>query len=84
MTQGKLFPELRDPVHLCHAIGCNVPVPPKMLMCKPHWYMVPPELRAAVWREYRKGQEIRKDPTRAYLVVMRQAIEAVAEKEGKR
>ena len=67
--------------HLCHAEKCTVPVPPKMLMCRPHWYRVPAHLRRAVWAEYRPGQEIDKRPTAEYLAVMRAAIESVAEKE---
>jgi hypothetical protein len=68
--------------HTCHAKGCPVPVPPKLLMCRKHWYMVPKPLRDAVWAEYRPGQEIDKQPSMAYLHVMRAAIDAVAAKEG--
>lgn len=68
--------------HTCHAENCIVPVPPKMLMCRKHWYMVPATLRRAVWAEYRPGQEIDKRPSSEYLSVMRAAIEAVAEKEA--
>ncbi len=70
--------------HTCHAENCSVPVPPKMLMCRLHWYMVPLRLRNAVWREYRPGQEIDKQPSPEYLVVMRAAIDAVAAKEAER
>jgi hypothetical protein len=44
--------------------------------------MVPRDLQRAVWREYRPGQEITKNPSAAYLEVMQRAIEAVAEAEG--
>lgn len=67
--------------HTCHAENCTVPVPPKMLMCRRHWYMVPVALRRAVWAEYRPGQEIDKRPSADYMAVQRAAIEAVAEKE---
>lgn len=63
--------------HLCHARGCQVSVPPRMLMCKPHWSRVPAELQRAVWREYTPGQEMSKDPTPAYLEAARAAIESV-------
>ena len=69
--------------HLCHAAGCQLSVPPKMLMCKRHWYMVPIALRHDVWREYRPGQERDKHPSEAYLMAMRAAIEAVSKKEGR-
>jgi hypothetical protein len=55
-----------------------------MFMCGPHWRMVPAVLRARVWAVYVPGQEIRKDPTREYLDVAREAIEAVAAKEASR
>jgi len=52
--------------HTCHAKLCDVEVPPKMLMCKPHWRMVPKDLQNAVWDAYRIGQEVRKDPSREW------------------
>lgn len=71
------------PKHFCHATGCNMEVPPKLLMCLKHWRMVPREMRAAVWRHYRPGQEIDKKPSREYLVVMDKAINAVYSLETK-
>lgn len=68
--------------HTCHAKRCTVSVPPKMFMCKRHWYMVPRDLRAAIWATYVPGQEIRKDPTSEYLDTAMEAIAAVAAKEG--
>jgi hypothetical protein len=35
---------------------CSIEVPRSMLMCKPHWFMVPSHLRTtinALWREHR-------------------------------
>lgn len=69
--------------HHCHARDCEVPVPPKMLMCRKHWFMLPREKQNAIWRHYVPGQEIRKDPTPEYLEAMQDAINAVARKEGK-
>jgi hypothetical protein len=43
--------------------------------------MVPKTLRHAVWRTYRPGQEIDKDPSAAYLESAAAAIEAVAVQE---
>jgi hypothetical protein len=68
--------------HTCHAHCCDVAVPPKLLMCKRHWYMVPKDLRDAVWLTYRPGQEIDKSPTMEYLETAHEAINAVAVKEG--
>lgn len=77
----------RDENHTCHAEGCDTHVPPRMFMCRAHWRKVPYGLRVAIWAEYRPGQE-RLDgsaiPSDAYLDVAREAIEAVATKEGRR
>jgi hypothetical protein len=35
--------------HTCHAEGCEVAVPPKLLMCLKHWRMVPKHLQREVW-----------------------------------
>jgi len=67
--------------HTCHAVECNTPVPPRLLMCLRHWRMVPPAIQRKVWREYRPGQEVDKRPSAEYLVVMKEAIAAVREKE---
>jgi len=70
------------PVHVCHAKNCGKPVPPKLLMCLKHWRMVPQSIQRKVWRHYRPGQEIDKLPTAEYLVVMKEAIDSVAEQEA--
>lgn len=67
--------------HACHAIKCNVAVPPALFMCRKHWALVPPQLKADILRHYRKGQEIDKHPSVAYLHAMRSAIRAVADVE---
>lgn len=69
--------------HTCHAKGCKVEVPPKMLMCRRHWRMVPRAMQAEVWAVYVPGQEISKTPTREYLKVARKVIDHVAEQEGR-
>lgn len=69
--------------HTCHARDCTKNVPPRMLMCAPHWRKVPSDLQDAVWATYVPGQEITKTPTREYLIAAKNAINAVAEKEGK-
>jgi uncharacterized protein (DUF3820 family) len=75
---GPSIPEnAPTPGHVCHAEGCNVSTEPRMLFCLKHWRMVPASIQRAVWREYRPGQERDKKPSAEYLVVARQAIEAV-------
>lgn len=68
--------------HLCHAKNCTIAVPPRLLMCIRHWRMVPLDIQRLVWKHYRPGQEIDKRPTREYLAVMQQAIDAVAAKQS--
>ncbi len=67
--------------HTCHAIGCKRVVPPRMLMCLTHWRMVPAAFQVRVRATYRRGQEVRKDPTPEYLDAAAWAIAAVAEQE---
>lgn len=69
--------------HTCHALGCTKAVPPKMFMCRSHWFSLPKPMREAVWAVYVNGQEIRKDPTPEYLAVTREAIDYVAKREGR-
>jgi hypothetical protein len=68
-------------IHHCHARDCHTPVAPRFLMCRKHWRMVPPVLQGAVWATYRKGQEIDKHPSRAYIEAARAAILAVYQRE---
>jgi hypothetical protein len=69
--------------HTCHAIGCSIRVPPRMLMCARHWRMVPRKTQITVWNEYRPGQEMDKKPSLGYLAIQRMAVGEVAEKEGR-
>jgi hypothetical protein len=69
--------------HTCHAEKCTTSVPPKMFMCRTHWYMVPKADRDLVWALYTPGQEIRKDPTMEYLAHTRKCIDLVASKEAR-
>lgn len=68
--------------HLCHAVGCNVRTLPNRLMCPPHWFMVPPEIRRRVWQLYRPGQEEDHAPSQPYIDAAREAINAVARQEN--
>lgn len=69
-------------IHTCHAMGCETAVSPEKLMCMPHWFQVPPALRAGVWAAYRVGQCYDQKPSRDWLVAATRAICAVAVKEG--
>ncbi len=69
--------------HHCHAVGCTVAVPPKMHMCLTHWRMVPKLVQDLIWRHYRPGQEIDKQPSADYIATAFVSISCVAMKEGK-
>lgn len=67
--------------HYCHAVDCSKEVPPKMLMCSRHWFMLPKSIRDKIWINYIPGQEVKKNPTKEYLVVMKEAINFVSRSE---
>lgn len=70
----------------CAARGCPLSVPPRVLMCRRHWFMVPTEIRHRVWNHYRPGQETDHAPSGLYLYLkaMLEAVDAVAYKESKK
>jgi hypothetical protein len=69
--------------HTCHAVGCGTVIPPRLFMCPPHWARVPELLQQLIWRHYREGQEVDKDPSVDYIATAFVAISAVALQEGK-
>lgn len=69
--------------HTCHAAGCSERVPPEMLMCKKHWFMVSQEIRNRVWSHYRNGQCDDLKITHDYANAARDAVRCVAVKEGR-
>lgn len=64
--------------HVCHADGCQTPIPPRVFACRPHWYKLRKAMRDAIWREYRPGQERDKKPSLRYMAVQRRAIGEIA------
>lgn len=73
-----------DGAHTCHAEGCDKKIPPALLMCKPHWALVPKVLQTRIWRHFRPGQENDKRPTREYVEALHACVVAVREAEGRR
>lgn len=59
--------------HECHHPDCARQIPPHMAFCRPHWFSLPLKIRNAIWREYRSGQEVDKNPSLRYLAVQRLA-----------
>ena len=49
-----------------------------MFCCRAHWFAIREALRAAVWREYRVGQERDKKPSLRYLCVQQRAVGELA------
>lgn len=74
-------PRPRPVEHHCHAKGCVVAVPPEMLMCRAHWFMVRRDLRARVLATYRPGQCDDKRPSREWHEAADAAIKYVADLE---
>lgn len=67
--------------HTCHADNCKRSVPPKMFMCLPHWNMVPKFAQNDIWKTYRRGQEIDKNPSSQYIKATQVARMFVAMRE---
>jgi len=53
-----------------------------MHMCRKHWFMLPVALRFLIIKNYRKGQEIDKRPTRAYVEAVQRTTAWIAEHEA--
>lgn len=68
--------------HHCHADGCQKEVPPKMFMCLKHWRMVPKTFQNDIWKHYRPGQEIDKNPTNDYVKATQRARAIVRLREA--
>ena len=69
--------------HICHAEGCDVPVPRKMFMCRTHWFKVPKIDRDLIWTLYTPGQERNMDlVTPEYLEEAMRIIRELAASEA--
>lgn len=64
--------------HHCHWPGCGKDVPPAKWGCARHWFMLPKEIRDAIWAAYQPGQEVTKTPSREYVRVGRLAQDWIA------
>jgi hypothetical protein len=60
--------------HECPAEGCTRTVNVSMLLCRPHWFMVPRPLRNAVWVTWADGAG---EGTLAHCQAIRAAIRVV-------
>lgn len=64
--------------HHCHWPGCDRQVPHAMWGCKAHWYALPTDLRAKIWRTFRPGQEKTMTPSSDYVAAAREVQEWIA------
>ena len=69
--------------HRCHAQECPTEVPPEMLMCPPHWSMVPAALRDSLKATVPSRQDVDDNPSAEYLAFAKAAIAEVAHKEAR-
>ena len=51
-------------------------------MCKRHWFMLPKALRDEIWRTYRPGQEIDKNPSAEYMAAFEKTTAFITAKES--
>jgi hypothetical protein len=65
--------------HQCPIDGCDVQVPPHLLMCRSHWRRVPKELQRRVYDTYANGTGLM---TEEYEEARSAAIAAVEMKEA--
>lgn len=65
--------------HTCHWPTCSTPVPPSMWGCKKHWFTLPKRMRDEIWRTYRAGQEVTKDPSDEYMAAYAQVQNWIAD-----
>lgn len=57
--------------HPCPREGCPKQLPSSTLACKPHWFLVPPQLRRDVQEAWRSGD------FSEYILLRQQAVEAM-------
>jgi hypothetical protein len=67
--------------HHGHWPGCEKQVPPAMWGCKEHWFKLPANIRAHIWKTYRPGQEVNGTPSLAYVESAKHAQQWIAAHE---
>lgn len=82
-ADGRFDVKPADGKHTCHWPGCGKAVPPAMWGCKGHWFTLPKHLRDLIWSTYRRGQEITKSPSPAYIAAALTVQEWIRQHQGK-
>jgi hypothetical protein len=67
-------------MHNCHADNCKRFVPSNLFMCGQHWKKVSQKTQQLIWKTYRTGQEIDKNPSKEWLEASRLARAEVSAK----
>ena len=67
--------------HTCHWPGCTKEAPPKLWGCRSHWFKLPKRIRDEIWRTYRPGQEIDKNPSESYIAAAKAAQAWIRDKD---
>lgn len=66
--------------HACAIPSCCKQIPTSMLMCRAHWFMVPPAIRTAVNDTWSLAPDMRALENPEYMAARQSAIDAVQEK----
>lgn len=64
-------------LHKCPVPSCRRLMPARLLMCGPHWRLVPMPIRTRIWRAYRPSQLDGAPPSRHWRAAVREAVECV-------
>lgn len=64
--------------HCCHWPGCQRQVPPAIWGCNKHWFALPKDIRNAIWKAFRPGQEVDMRPSAAYIAAAKAAQDWIA------
>jgi hypothetical protein len=68
-----------EPTHTCPIDGCTVQLGYGQLMCRPHWFQAPLQLRRQVVRAWRQASR-RQTGWLRYLEIRQSAVDAVQAK----
>lgn len=74
----------RHGIHTCAAPGCVQQISTACLMCREHWFMVPPAIRRAVNESWSIAPDFRALENPEYMAARQAAINAVQEQLAKR
>ncbi len=68
--------------HECAAPGCHAQIPPHLVMCQRHWFMLPRGTRQAINDVYQRGPTGGRSTDPRFLALVQDAAAWLAEHEG--